>query len=464
MDPYPAAVTTLRFQQGTVEVREIPDEGLLPDAFAWDERSRCHRAPASAYSALVMALHRRKLPFEDEARRYDVLEQGLRVRRDPRPYQAEALEAWKKNRGQGVVVLPTGAGKSYLAQMAMDHWRRSTLVVAPTLDLVRQWYDQLRVAFPWDVGVVGGGDYDVQPVTVTTYDSAFIHMENLGNRFGLVVFDECHHLPGASFSLAARFCLAPFRLGLTATPERADGREALLDELIGPQVYGRSITELTGQYLSDYDVERIYVDLSPQEWHDYQEARAVYRDFVMRQGIRVGSPGGWQEFLKRSSMSEDGRTAFKAYLRHKQLAHASPSKLAFVEHLLERHADDRALLFTANNDMAYDIGRRFLLPVITHQTRPTERSEVLAGLREGRWRAVVTSKVLNEGVDVPEANVAVIVSGSGSVREHVQRLGRVLRKQQDKRAILYELIAEGTSEAFTSQRRREHDAYRGQEG
>jgi len=131
-----------------------------------------------------------------------------------------------------------------------------------------------------------------------------------------------------------------------------------------------------------------------------------------------------------------------------------------VAHLLSLHASDRSILFTQDNRTAYDISRLFLVPAITHQTKVTERSRILAGLAEGTYRAVVTSKVLNEGVDVPDANVAIIVSGSGSVREHVQRLGRVLRKRGDKRAVLYELVTADTSETFTSQRRREHSAYR----
>jgi superfamily II DNA or RNA helicase len=101
-----------------------------------------------------------------------------------------------------------------------------------------------------------------------------------------------------------------------------------------------------------------------------------------------------------------------------------------------------------------------LVPVITHQTKVRERSEILSGLAEGRYRAIVTSKVLNEGVDVPTANVAIVVSGSGSVMEHVQRLGRILRKQEGKQAILYELVSAGTAETSTSERRREHAAYR----
>lgn len=149
-----------------------------------------------------------------------------------------------------------------------------------------------------------------------------------------------------------------------------------------------------------------------------------------------------------------------AYRHQRQLAFAAPAKLNFVDMLLYIHRDDRSIVFTQDNRTAYDISRRFLIPVITHQTKVSERSKILKGLAEGTIRAVVTSKVLNEGVDVPDANVAIVVSGSGSVREHVQRLGRILRKKDGKHAKLYELITANTGEAYTSERRRDHIAYR----
>jgi superfamily II DNA or RNA helicase len=359
-----------------------------------------------------------------------------------------------------VVVLPTGAGKSHVALVAIDAKRRSTLVVAPTLDLVRQWYDLLATTFGGPIGVVGGGEHDVRPITVTTYDSAFLHMEHLGSRFGLVVFDECHHLPSAGYALAARACLAPFRMGLTATPERADGRDAELTALIGPIVYRKDIVELSGDYLAEYETERVSIDLSPEERAEHDAERALYREFVTSHGIRMSQPSGWGEFIMLSSQSAEGRRAMAAYRRQREIAFAPAGKLAYLEHLLHRHREDRAILFTQDNATAYGIARRFLVPVITHQTKVRERSAILRGLAEGTYRAVVTSKVLNEGVDVPDANVAVILSGSGSVREHVQRLGRILRKKGDKRAVLYELVTEATTETYTSERRREHSAYR----
>lgn len=451
---------SLHFVAGTLEVRGLAqDQASLPPSCRWDARSACYRSVAKDYAEVVLSLRQQGIDYEDDARRYEELDGGLTARRAPRPYQDKALAAWRKQRGQGVVVLPTGAGKSHVALMGIDLWRRSTLVVAPTLDLVRQWYDLLRHSFDAPVGVIGGGEYTLAPLTVTTYDSAFVHMENIGARFGLVVFDEVHHLPSESYALAARFCLAPFRLGLTATLERADGKEADLAELVGPTVYRQDIVDLEGDFLADYEVERIEVELAPPERAAYEEARAVYRGFLGRHGIRMGAPDGWQRFIRESAIRSGGREAMDAYRRQRQLAFAAPAKLDYLDMLLSRHRHDRAIVFTQDNATAYEVSRRFLVPVITHQTKVSERSRILAGLADGTYGAVVTSKVLNEGVDVPSANVAIVLSGSGSVREHVQRLGRVLRKAEGKRAVLYELVTAGTSEQFTSERRREHVAY-----
>jgi len=455
-----SAAITLAFVAGTIEVRGLDRADEAPAGATWDERTACFRAPAQQYAEIVRGLVQRKVAYTDLARRYGELATAARVRREPREYQAAALAAWQAARARGVVVLPTGAGKSQVATMAIDAKRRDTLVVAPTLDLVRQWYDLLRTTFATEVGVIGGGEYELRPLTVTTYDSAYLHMENLGARFGLIVFDECHHLPSGAYSSAARFALAPFRLGLTATPERSDGRDSLFAELIGPTVYRREIVELAGEFLAEYDTERIEVDLAPDERRAYEAERAIYRGFVEKHGIRMSTPDGWSQFVMQSARSTDGRRAMQAYRRQRELAMCAPAKLEYVEHLLEEHRHDRALLFTQDNATCYAVSRRFLVPAITHQTKVRERSELLAGLAEGRYGALVTSKVLNEGVDIPAASVAIVISGSGSVREHVQRLGRVLRKQDGKRAVLYELVTGGTIETFTSERRREHVAYR----
>lgn len=451
----------LAFQGGTLRLEGLARgeavEGL-PASCVWDEREAVLRAPAVDYAAVVLALRDQKVETVDEARQYATLSLTPTARHEPFPYQSEALAAWARHRYRGVVVLPTGAGKTYVATLAILSRQRSALVVVPTLDLLNQWYDVLAAAFGVPVGIVGGGYHEVLDITVTTYDSAHLHMDRLGDRFGLVIFDECHHLPSPSYATAARMCLAPYRLGLTATPERSDGRTT--DEAVGPIVYRKDITELSGEYLASYETVRLEVPLSAEERESYERDRGTYLTFLRANGIRMGEPDGWSRFLILSSQSDAGRRAFTAYRRQRGLALAAPGKLAFLARLLHQHRGDRTIVFTEDNATVYAISRSFLLPAITHQTKVKERSKILAAFNAGELTAVVTSKVLNEGVNVPEANVAIVLSGSGSVREHVQRLGRILRKGENKRAVLYELVAAGTGEERTSEKRREHVAYR----
>lgn len=149
-----------------------------------------------------------------------------------------------------------------------------------------------------------------------------------------------------------------------------------------------------------------------------------------------------------------------AYQTSKRLALATAAKLRALEALLQQHTKDRVLIFTADCETVYTISSSFLLPAITHLTDIKERKAILEAFNRGEYPVLVTSKVLNEGVNVPDANVGIVLSGSGSVREHVQRLGRILRKQGGKQAILYEVVTGGTVEERISLRRTAHDAYR----
>lgn len=457
-------VLRLDYDRGTLILRCAEDALPAPlgrlGAWRFDKRIGHWRAPAWRYRDTVRTLHRAAIAHDDRARGYAALELVSRRRRTPFPHQAEAVEAWFDGGRSGVVVLPTGSGKTYVAELILARLGRGALVVTPTLDLMQQWYSGLVEAFGIDIGLIGGGSFELRPITVTTYDSAYIHAERLGDQFALLVFDECHHLPGPAYTAAAELSIAPFRLGLTATPEREDGAERILDRLIGPIVYRREIKELSGDYLADYETHQVAVSLSDAEREEYERERAIYRGFVASGGIQLGGPGGWTMFLMATSRSEEGRRAFQAFRRQKAIAQAPEAKLRALGELLERHRRDRVLIFTSDNATVYEIARRFLIPAITHQTKVKERHEVLARFHAGSYPFLVTSRVLNEGVDVPAANVGIVLSGTGTVREHVQRLGRILRRAEGKRALLYEVVAENTAEEMTSARRRRHDAYR----
>ena len=452
---------TIDYNYGTllVEVAESAAVDPIAPYLTYDERIGRYRAGAHQYAAIVRKLHCDGLPYDDRARAFAPCPFELSDVMMPRPLQREALAAWNAAQRRGVAVLPTGAGKSFLAMMAIADVQRPALIVVPTLDLMQQWATRLEEAFEVPVGMLGGGSKDVQDLTVSTYDSAVIMMEFIGNRFGLIVFDECHHLPGRVNRMAAAMSIAPYRLGLTATPECNDDGDAVLEELVGPICFRRDIDELEGAILAPYETHRIELPLDDDEAEAYERNRKTYIDFVRANGVNFGNPRGWQQFTGLCARMPDGRAVFNAYLAQKRIAAASRGKFRMIWDLIQRHAGECTLIFTADNNTAYALGRRFLVPVITQHTKVVERKAFLDKFRAGDYPVLVSSKVLNEGIDVPEASVGIVVSGSGSIREHVQRLGRILRPMVGKQAQLYELVSEGTSEYHISDRRRQHRAY-----
>ncbi|HIK29068.1 MAG: DEAD/DEAH box helicase family protein [Oscillatoriaceae bacterium SKW80] len=449
-------ISTIKFDRGTLLLHPPPKGKAWIDFATWDERVEKFRIPAIYYRQLIEALKAEGIDFRDEAKAFEPLELIPSVEMPPYPHQQEALTAWKQAGRKGVVVLPTAAGKTYLAQLAMQATPRSTLIVVPTLDLMHQWYAHLVAAFPdVEVGLLGGGSRDRSPILIATYDSAAIHAESLGNRYATIIFDECHHLPTDFNRVIAEYALAPYRLGLSATPERTDGKHSELDILIGPEVYRKSAEELAGKALAEHEIVQLKVKLSKQERDRYNELIKIRNEFLRKAHISLDSIQGWQNFVMASGRSSAGRRAMLAHREAKEIALGTSGKLRILADLLAQHYPERILIFTADNATVYRISQEFLIPAITHQTPVKERHEILCRFRMGEYFALAASHVLNEGVDVPDARIAILLSGTGSTREYIQRLGRVLRKgkEKDKFAILYEIVAEDTAEESTSQRR-----------
>lgn len=240
----------ISFKQGTILIK---GNVRVPNS-VWDERSESFRAPAMYYKDIINYLKDSGIDFEDSvldlipcpdlAAAYEASGKKLKLR----DYQAEALISWggeNEKRG-GVLVLPTGSGKTLTGIRAIAGCNTPALVVVPTLDLLEQWKKELEEAFSMEIGKLGGGDKKILPVTVSTYDSAYIHAETLGNRFGLIIFDEVHHLPATGYRSIAEFSASPCRLGLTATYEREDGLHTELNRLVGGKVYEKKVSELAG--------------------------------------------------------------------------------------------------------------------------------------------------------------------------------------------------------------------------
>ncbi|WP_240137622.1 DEAD/DEAH box helicase family protein [Salinigranum salinum] len=445
-------MTTLSFEDGTIRVDDPPD-GLSLPFLESDPRSGTTRAPAFRYAALTDVLDGRDDAYDDRVGTWGSL--SLSTAYELRDYQREALEAWQANHHRGVIELPTGAGKTVVAIGAMVARGVPTLVVVPTVDLLTQWRRELAAEFDVEIGQFGGGVQEQGPITVSTYDSAYLRADDVGGDFGFVVFDEVHHLGGEGYRDIARLLAAPARMGLTATFERPDGAHEVVAELVGPRVFALDVDDLSGDHLADYDIKRIEVGLSAAEREAYDEAQETFVDYLRTSNLDMRSGADYQKLVMRSGNDPRAREALLAKQRARRVMMNADAKVDRLAEILDRHRDDRVIVFTAHTDLVYRLSERFLLPAITNETGAAERRELLDRFRTGTYSRVVTANVLDEGVDVPDANVAVVLSGSGSEREFTQRLGRILRPKADgRRALLYEVVTEETAEENVAARRR----------
>jgi superfamily II DNA or RNA helicase len=438
----------LTFNRGTILVR---GDVRIPNS-TWDERSKRFRAMALHYRDIVDYLNNSKIGFTDNV--LDLIPcPELHSNITLRDYQKQSLDAWILNSKRGVIVLPTGSGKTVIGINAISLLNTPTIVVVPTLDLLDQWRSRLKKEFKADVGMLGGGEQEIKALTVSTYDSAYIHAARLGNKFGLIIFDEVHHLPAEGYKHIAEMFASPFRMGLTATYEREDGLHAELNRLVGGKVFEKKVKELAGEHLSPFRLQKIAVELTAEEQKEYEHNQGIFADYLRRCNITIRTPLDFQKIVIRSGRDPNARKALLARNKARDIALNSISKIEKFREILKKHTESRLFIFTEHNKLVHIISKEFLIPAITYRTATRERSEILDRFRSGVYRAVVTSKVLDEGIDVPEADVGVILSGTGSRRAFIQRLGRILRKKEGKEAVLYEIVSAETSEINTAKRR-----------
>lgn len=410
----------------------------------WDERTGTWRAPAYLFHEIASYVDARgerlggdlRAKWSGSPRPVDSL--GLRS------YQAEALNAWVRRSRRGVLALPTGAGKTRIAIAAILSCGVPAVVLCPTRALLAMWSTELSAALGERIGIVGDGARTVERVTVMTFESAYRRLDGLGDRFGLLIIDEVHHFASGARAEALEACAAPFRLGLSATapPSGSEGA-GRLSELVGPVVVEVSVAELAGTHLADLSMMLIPVELDAEERPRYEQL--TRRLTWMRRVFFAKNRGAsYEAMLRGVGATAEGRAALRDYAEAVQIAAFPRAKRALVSELLDRHRDARTIVFTARVEDAYSVAEADLIPVITAEVSTRERERILSKFREGRLRAIVSARVLNEGIDVPDARVAIVVSGSLGAREHVQRIGRVLRPAPGKQALVYELVTQRT--------------------
>lgn len=438
----------LTYSKGTIIVRG----NVYVPYTSYDPRVKAYRALAIYYPEIREFLTKNGIEFEDKV--LDLLPiTGLRSSIKLRRYQREALKNWIDAGKRGIVVLPTGAGKTLIGIKAIEIVQGPSLIIVPTLDLLNQWRERLEEELGTEIGVIGGGDNRLRGVTVSTYDSAYLKAEWLGNKFLFLIFDEVHHLAAPGYRQIAELSAAPCRLGLTATMEREDGLHVELPRLVGRKIYEIGPKALAGRYLAEFEVERVKVDLTPEEKKEYERCWKVYIDYLKKRKLSMRTMEDFERFLRIAAFDREGREALLA--RHKALKIAlnSEAKLTVLAQQLKLFSGIKTIIFTQHNELVHKISRRFLIPFITHRSSKEERREVLRGFKEGRYTKIVSSKVLDEGVDVPDAGLGIILSGTGSRREFIQRLGRLLRPKDGKKAKLIEIVSLETKELELSYRR-----------
>ena len=445
----------LRFDRGTILLTDPSKDLKLAEApgVLWDPRVRAYRAPASRYPALKRWLLERGSRFEDIATPPRSLQEAWSDV-DLRPYQEAALSAWDLGHRRGVVALPTGSGKTRLALAAMHRTRLSALCLVPTRVLLDQWVREISRVYRGAVGRYGDGVRQRAPLTVATFESAYRHMDQLGDRFDLLIVDEVHHFGSGLRDEALEMTVAEARLGLTATPPRDAGAVARLAELMGPTVFELAVADLAGGFLASFDAITLYLDLTPAERSAYMSLATLfngaYADFR-----RIAPDASWADFNHHAARTAEGRRALSSWRQMRRLLALTHAKRRALEALLGRHRYSRVLIFTADNEAAYAIAREHLVMPLTCDIGRQERDDVLERFRRGDIRTLVSARVLNEGLDVPDADIAVIVGGALGEREHVQRVGRLLRPSEGKRAVVYELVTRNTIEVGQARRRRQ---------
>ncbi len=351
-----------------------------------------------------------------------------------RPYQRQAAESFWHG-GSGVVVLPCGAGKTLVGAAAMAYAQATTLILVTSTVAARQWKEELvrRTSLTGDeIGEYSGARKEVRPVTIATYQvmtarrkGVYTHLELLDARdWGLIVYDEVHLLPAPVFRMTADL-QARRRIGLTATLIREDGRESDVFSLIGPKRYDAPWKDIEAQgWIAPADCIEVRVTLPEHERFAYATAEP-----------------------------EDKY----------RLAATSDTKNRVVSRLVETHRGEPTLVIGHYIDQLDELGRLLDAPVIKGETGVKERQRLFAAFREGDIPLLVVSKVANFSIDLPEASVAIQVSGTfGSRQEEAQRLGRLLRPKADQRAArFYAVVARDTTDADYAQHRQRFLAEQG---
>jgi len=445
---------TLKFRgDDLVIIGKIPSQLLQ---FEFKKESSFTRFLPCDFYEIISIFKKHNIDYEAQINQDLTLPLFLTPKFILRDYQSKAFHKWLKYK-RGTLVLPTGSGKTIVGLMIIKELCFKTLIVVPTLDLVNQWvsiFDWFEESINSDsftIGRFGGGEKDMQAITVATYESARLYSRKLRDKYGLIIFDEVHHL-SESWKKIAQSYIAPYRLGLTATLESDDKNYNNVVKYVGPVVYQVSPEDLRSVgAIANFEIKKILVSLPPELQEIYNRKIKVFREYMKKK--RLFGKKGFQKLIFQYQNPE-ARKALESHRKCRNIAFNALGKFNAIKDILIKHPEEKIIFFCESITFVEQISQEFLIPVISSKTSPNERKSVIAGFKNSNLRVIAAGRVLDEGVDVAQAAIGVVISGSAQKRQFIQRLGRVLRPHPGKTvAILYEIITKDTSEVGTADRR-----------
>jgi len=364
-----------------------------------------------------------------------------------REWQKKAYSLIKKQ--SGIVVACTGSGKTAVAlQLIYDNPKSRILVVVPTVVLQQQWSDEIYKTTGLVSAMIGGGHRDYPSgVTIAVINSLQkVNLSSAMARFDHVIYDECHRYASENSLQVIANLNCPHRLGLTATLERPDGSHKYLLKYIGPVVYNMPLTSTEGkQYVSQYKVESIPLDLTEKESLEYKTRNKVFLEGFKKYDYNIS------KMIKSVGRSGLARKTQKAMISRKEIIQTASAKLEKTIELVKEYINHKILIFDESKENAERIYQSLLSENISvglyHSgISKKERVKTMAAYKTNKLSVLVTVRALDEGMDVPNVNVAIIVNGNRQKRQIIQRLGRAIRKEEGKVAKLIMLYCLGTHE------------------
>lgn len=383
---------------------------------------------------------------------------------DPRPLSAWckaalrddaelALVAWEMAGRRGLVAHPGASIRVAVALAAAARTGVGTLIAAPAPWAALAWRRALAERYTGDVGWADDGPARLTALTVCTPDGARRHRDALARRFTLVIVDDARDLGGGAVTDLLERATAPWRLGLADAAPRSAAALSRLRRLVGPTAHELTLAELPEVSPCSFDVVVLGVALDAAERAAYDLDAGVLRG-ALREFFDTSPFASWQDFLRLAPRGHEGQRALGALARMRRLLGQSKAKTELVELLLRRHARERVVVLTPDNASAHAVAKRALVMPITSELSRREREAAIRAFRRGTLRALVSAQGLEARADVPDADVLIVAGGSRGEREHLQRLGRLLRPGAGVRGVVYELVTQQTLEVGQAQRRR----------